>query len=517
MKVEQRQRLARWKSDPVKFITEALINPETNKPFELYPAQVRFLREALVPLSDGALRFSEVLLGQPKKSGKTTLGALIVIYVIAVLGGPFAEAYCIANDFDQAQGRVFQAIVRVLQASPLLRDAVKILANRIEFRSTGATITAIASEYRGAAGANPTITVFDELWGYISESARRLWDEMVPVPTRKVSLRLTVTYAGYLGESKLLEELWHRGSSGVEVGPDLHVGNGMVMLWTTEALAPWQTPEWREQMRAQLRPTAYQRLIENRWVSAESSFIEAEQWDKCVDADKSYIPRDPGLEVWVGVDASVRRDSTAIVACAFDEKTKKVRLIQHKIFNPNPDNPIQFEESIELSLIALAESFRVREIRFDPYQMISVAQRLTKMGLPMVEYAQTLPHLTEMADNLYELVRAGNLVLYPDAEMRIAALRAVASESARGWKIAKEKQSHKIDVIVALAMAALGAVQQKGVGASYTVMEFWEGLNALRGGGTREGDDYGVPSYDVGFTDILGNPICTVGVGWRHG
>ena len=37
--------------------------------------------------------------------------------------------------------------------------------------------------------------------------------------------------------------------------------------------------------------------------------------------------------------------------------------------------------------------------------------------------------------------------------------RAVALETSRGWRIAKEKQSHKIDVVVALAQAALGAVQ----------------------------------------------------------
>jgi hypothetical protein len=38
--------------------------------------------------------------------------------------------------------------------------------------------------------------------------------------------------------------------------------------------------------------------------------------------------------------------------------------------------------------------------------------------------------------------------------------RAVALETTRGWRIAKEKASHKIDVVVALAMAALGAVTQ---------------------------------------------------------
>ena len=64
-------------------------------------------------------------------------------------------------------------IVRILEASLLLRDAVKITTSKIEFTSTGATITALASDYAGAAGANPTITCFDELWGYADPSPER--------------------------------------------------------------------------------------------------------------------------------------------------------------------------------------------------------------------------------------------------------------------------------------------------------------------------------------------------------
>jgi len=35
----------------------------------------------------------------------------------------------------------------------------------------------------------------------------------------------------------------------------------------------------------------------------------------------------------------------------------------------------------------------------------------------------------------------------------------VRPETPRGWRIAKEKQAHKIDVVVALAMAAYAAVK----------------------------------------------------------
>jgi hypothetical protein len=59
------------------------------------------------------------------------------------------------------------------------------------------------------------------------------------------------------------------------------------------------------------------------------------------------------------------------------------------------------------------------------------------------------------------------LVVYPDDEIRLAISRCVAIETSRGWRIAKEKASHKIDVIVALAQAALGAVQQGQVTAEY--------------------------------------------------
>ena len=46
--------------------------------------------------------------------------------------------------------------------------------------------------------------------------------------------------------------------------------------------------------------------------------------------------------------------------------------------------------------------------------------------------------------------------------LRLAISRAVGIESGRGWRITKEKASHKIDVVVALAQAALGAAKQEG-------------------------------------------------------
>ncbi len=459
MAENRKSALSRWRRDPVAFVTEVLRDPETGKPFALYPAQERFICEALTLTSDGRLPYPELLFSAPKKSGKTATAALMMLYAVVALGGPYAEGYCAANDFDQAQGRVFQAIARIIEASPLLQSAAKITANRIEFTSTGASITAIASDYAGAAGANPTITVFDELWAYTSERAYRLWDEMVPPPTRRIAARLTVTYAGFEGESKLLETLYKRAIAGEEIAPSLHRSPGLLAAWHHEPVAPWQTPEWIEQMRGQLRANAYLRQIENRFVSAESTFVSIEWWDACVDGGLRPVLVDLRLPVWVGVDASVKRDSTAIVAVTYEREARRARLVLHKVFQPSPTDPLDFEATIEKTLLDLRARFELREVRYDPYQLVAVAQRLAAAGLPMVEFAQSVPNLTEASSNLYELIKGRNLAVYLDVEMRLAVNRAVALETSRGWRIAKEKVSHKIDVVVALAQGALGAVK----------------------------------------------------------
>ncbi|HVN89924.1 MAG TPA: terminase large subunit [Candidatus Binataceae bacterium] len=465
---EQAKAAARWRADPVAFVHEVSINPETGSPFELYAAEIEFLRRALVLTPDGRLPFPEMLYSAPKKSGKTALAAMVAIYVAVVIGGPYAEVYALANDYDQAVGRVFQAAARIVQASPLLRNSAKVTADRITFISTGAFISAVANDFKGFAGANPTLTVWDELWAFASEASHRLWDEGVFSPTRKVSGRLTVTYAGFEGESELLEGLYKRGIAGKVVGPDLYEQPGMLAYWTHTGPAPWQTDAWREQMRQSTRQNAYLRHVENRWVTSESEFVPIEWWDACVDSALHPILADQRLPVWVGVDASVKRDSTAIVVCGWDRDAKKVRLVWHRIFQPSPDDPLDFEATIERTLLEMRTRFSIREVRYDPYQLVAVAQRLRGNGLPMIEFPQSVPNLTEASSNLYEIIKGANLILYPDADMRLSISRCVALETTRGWRIAKEKTSHKIDVIVALAQAALGAVQegQRGMDAS---------------------------------------------------
>src|SRR5665213_2495922 len=335
--------------DVVAWINAVLRNPETSKPFELLPAEIAFLEHAFELNEDGSAKYPELVYSAPKKSGKTAFAAILTLVIVLLLGGYEPEAIVAANDLDQSSTRVFAAIKKIVKASPKLRKRAKIIKESITFPETGAIITAIANDAAGAAGSNSVVSVFDELWGFTSENSRRLWDELVPPPTRKAAWRLTVTYAGFSNESVLLEELYKHGTSQPMIAPDLYAGEGQLTFWTNSPVAPWQTPRWYAQMRRQMRPTQFLRMIKNEWVSSVSSFIDLAAWDACVDVTLMPIEADRNLSVFVAVDASLKRDSTAIVAVTTDGE--RVRLVFHRVFQPSPENPLDFEATIEATLM----------------------------------------------------------------------------------------------------------------------------------------------------------------------
>lgn len=500
--------IARWRKDPVAFITQCLRNPEDGKPFAVYKEEATFLRRAFTLTPDGRLPYPEMVFSAPKKSGKTALAAWAAIYTAAVIGGPWSEVYCLANDYEQSMSRVFEAARRMVLASPFLKTAAKITANKIEFKTTGSFIQACASDYAGFAGSNPSLSIFDELWAFIHEPARRLYDESAPSPTRKVSGRLIVSYAGYTGESDLLEGLYQRGVAGERIGPDLYSSGGLLTYWTSRLCAPWQTERWLEQRREGERPNAFARMFLNQWVNAVSSFVSMEDWDGCINQELRPTLYAPEMPVWIGVDASVRHDATALVAVTVDPGNV-IRLVNHRVFRPSPDAPLDFEATIVATLTEWSRNYRVRRILTDPYQMESVTGRLQKQGLPIENYNQTSSGLTETSSNLFSLIRSRKLLAYPDAEMRRSILQTVASESGRGWKLSKEKQSHKIDVVVALSMAALAAVRKLGFNPMRTATfgtspaeALWELFGK---GGTHDQDD--LPAWDLGFTGLDGKPL----------
>jgi phage terminase large subunit-like protein len=452
--------------DVVAFIDAHVQKNELGQPFRLLDHQQDILRLAFFD-AEGRLPYDTIIYACPKKSGKTTINAAITLWWGLTQDAP-NEVLVIANDLEQAQGRVFAAMAGVLAHNPGLDPGARVLTREIRL-GNGTVITATAAEYAGAAGSNHGWTSWDELWGYTSESARRLWEELTPVPTRKNSIRFITTYAGWEGESRLLWELYTQG-----VGPAEHPAGQaarrhpelplyanrearLCVYWDHAPRMPWQTPEYYASQRRTLRPGTYLRLHENRWATSEEAFITPALWDPCVDRGLSPALRARDRRLFVGVDAATKHDTAAVVAVCWDGD--RLALAAHRIWQPTPADPLDLEATVEAYLRTLHAHFHVAQVFCDPYQLHRTIMTLKGAGVSIEEFPQTSANCTRMGQALFDLLNGRKLRLYPAADLRQQALQTVSLETPRGWRIAKEKAGHKIDAIVALAMACVAAVE----------------------------------------------------------
>ena len=135
-----------------------------------------------------------------------------------------------------------------------------------------------------------------------------------------------------------------------------------------------------------------------------------------------------------------------------------VVLASHRIWTPGRTEPLDLEATIETHLRDLHDHYRVTTIFCDPYQCHRSIVTLQRAGLPIVEYPQTTAGTTRMGQTLFELLTGRNLRLYAADDLRTHALHTVAIDHPRGWRLAKDKASHPIDAITALAIALVAAI-----------------------------------------------------------
>ena len=427
--------------------------------------QKAILDEAIQFDSEGKSVYETIVYSCPKKSGKTAINSLLMAYWAFNIEAP-NELITVANKRDQAVARGFREMSEFIKRNKMLSNQVIGQSGTKISLSNGTTILAIPNDFSGEAGSNHGLTSWDELWGFTTERDLRLWDELTPVPTRLNSIRFVSTYAGFTGESTLLEQLYykcfnkkHEILEGVvqPLGKDVPVytipEERLFLYWDTVGRMPWQTKEYYASQKVGLRESAYLRLHQNLWVSSETGLFDMKKWDACVDEDHAPPLPNKFITLYVGVDIGTKRDRSAVVSVYRDGS--KLKLGPKKFWQPSAENPIDLEETVEAFVKDLARDYNISVVRYDPYQFHRSAVTMTKLGINMQEYPQTTSNLQIMGQNIYDLVEYKNLILYDDDDLRFEATCAMAKEAMRGLQITKEKSTQKIDQIVALAMACV--------------------------------------------------------------
>lgn len=447
-------------------------------------------RARMEATKDGKFPWATMLWSEPKKSGKTEIGGLAGLWVTLSEPG-INEAFFIANDQDQSAGRGYQRIGDHLNpASPCYNPALasyfrtKVKAtSRLPLRLdclAGDFIRAIPTDYAGESGANPTISVWDELWAYVRENLMRLWEEFTIVPTRRNSLQFVTTYAGFREESELLWTLYQRTvRHGARLHKDIEIyesqSGSTVAYWSHTPRMPWQTGEAGEAYykaeKERLRPNAYTRLHKNMWTRSESAFIDAEAWGALPNA---WVKPPPSKKfpVYIGGDASHKRDATAGIAVGWHLLGYPF-LVRHGLWVPSEGKPVIPEDTLGPWIDEVCQDFDVRRMALDPNHMETLILRLQARGLPAEEYVQSIDNLTRAGDALYTFTKQGIFVRYPQPDLDTHVLAATAKETPKGWRLSKELATSKIDMAVALAMALATARTYGPEDVSAAPMMFW--------------------------------------------
>jgi phage terminase large subunit-like protein len=437
--------------------------------------------------------YTTIVWSAPKKAGKTAIAAAICAWY-AECAPAGVEVYIIANDLEQAEGRVMKDVKYHFRTKNILHgdeeEKAKILAYRIELPS-GTTIQALSQSYATSAGSRHSLTLFDELWGFSSEASHRMWDEMTPIPTVQNSLRVITTYAGFIDESDLLWEVYLNG-----VGIDEHdEGKGQIIeelkdypcwkngrqftYWSHEPVMPWQSQEYYDEQVTSLRPAAYLRLHENRWVTTHETFIPTHWLERAISKELlgpvNLFPDHPyaNHKAYVGVDAAPKRDCSAIVGVTYDMTRHKLIVMFHKIWTPRSDEDFDMGDTLEAYLLEMHRKHWIAQIGYDPTQLHQIMMNLKKKGINTSEYIQTANNMIKASQSLFDALKFQSLELYNDDELKSHILNAVAQDEGRGFRIVRDKR-HKskrrtqrdpfkpMDGAIALAIACRLAIDNMG-------------------------------------------------------
>ena len=454
--------------DPVDWIQSNFYIPETNAPIQLVPYQQAVIREGL-RTENGLFVYSFILWSDTKKSAKSTIAGAISLYL--AWHHEWETVRVVANDLKQADSRTFFYIERAIKLNPAWKGLCKINNYHIDLPNH-TTIDAIPVDPKGEAGGGDLATTFTEMWAMKSKASQTLWSETTLSPLKYgKSIRIGESYAGFKGDSPILEPLYETGvkdgqqidlsfdgkdENGVMVHHDLRdlevYRNGrMLTLWNTRPRCPWQTKDYYAQEAGVLSPDEMLRIHGNQWVDATETFVPVESWLSC--GKEAYPLVSNGDMVIIALDAGVSSDCFGMVMVT--RYGEKVQVHYARKWQPQHGAKLDYAP-IYIELQRLIHTYNVIELAYDPYQLHDFCTRIRNEEVINVrEFNQGAPRA--VADKrLYDLIIARRVQHQndPDLNEHITNAHRKPEDDNKMRIIKGQDAKKKIDLAVCLSMAA---------------------------------------------------------------
>lgn len=453
---------------------------------------------------DGSRRYTESLAGLPRKNGKSTLAAGLILLELTAMGRRGAQIYSAAQSRDQA-ALIYSMAARMMRNSRHLSRRLDAIdsTKRITYKTEGNFYRAIPADAGPVHGTKPAVVIFDELH---TQKNRDLYDALkTGQGATSDPLFLSITTAGYDRHS-ICFQVWNRarqvrdGESDDPYFLPLLYELGDKDDWSDESIWHRCNPNLGQTIsldflrehhqQAKDSPSyenTFRNLYLNQWTEQAVRWLSMDKWRM----GNGELPDLRGEPCWAAIDLSTTKDITAL-ALAFPRADGGYYLIA-RFWVPNENArkrermdgvpyPIWANDqhlfltegdwidqgAIRNEVNKLAEEYRIQEIAVDPWNGAPLMQALMEDGFEVVEHRQGFGSMAGPTKEFDRLVTAGKIQHggHP-VLMWMAGNVAVEKDSAENIKPCKKKSTERIDGIVAAVMAVGRAQVAQGTESYY--------------------------------------------------
>lgn len=467
---------------------------------------------------NGTRRFRRVHNWVPKKNGKTSLAAALILYFLIGDDEPAAEIFTAAVDRKQS-GKMFRSVVQMARRSPSIARRVEIVESRyrVVYPATASFYEALSGEVIDMEGANIYAMMKDEAHVWPSRamhdtvkhggaSRRQPIDWLISTsgkfdPTsfgyqeydfcQKHINAVCGTeniweFFGYIcGLTKEEEDSWREPAMCVKANPNIDISIKLVddqKLCDEAAVKPGEVP-------------GIKRYRRNIWVNALNAWMPMDKWDAC---RGDYTLDDlRGKTCYGGIDCSLSNDIFSLDFCfppprgcdkyrfwgfywvpegvvaQRDEEYNGMysRWIASGHLLTTPGETVN-QEFIRQKMHEARDLFALRATGYDRAFAQKLAQDLENDGFDVGAFGQGFPAMNEPTRLLYDLTIDGK-VEHPGSPVFDWALSNAQSIEDGGGRIrivknwgsgpGKPRIRYKIDPVIA-RIESLGTSQLDPVG-----------------------------------------------------
>lgn len=417
------------------------------------------------------VQHSRAYLERPRGHSKTADNAVSAAWAVFAARGPISGIVA-AGDKEQAR-LLRNAIDRLVRLNGWLSQFINVGRDRVSNRRNGAEFQVISSDVTGSWGLTPDAIIVDELSHW---PTRDLWDSLMSAAAKRSNCVVCVISNAGVGQGSSWN--WHARES-------CRTSPGWYFRRLDGPVASWMTADRLAEQRQLLPESVYLRLWENVWTEGTASpALRADDIGAALTCDGPLEEPEPHFVYFVGVDASLTNDATAVVCCGvhsgggeyvesntnfrwgeWKERipereyvqipgTGRVRVANVRVWRPRPGHQVPLED-VRLHILDLHRRFKLRRVLLDPHQSGHLSQLLRRDRVPAELVWQTGPKLTEQATALVNVFQNQLIDLFDEPDLIGDLRRLQLEEKSYGFRLSTERSATALGTVHGDAASAL--------------------------------------------------------------